>query len=208
MAEVTGFKRPKNKFVELSDEGYSSAFSPMGKRTEGLNFADNTNAYGLSTDINIPTIQTSITPPGANVINPITPSTVFEGAQQRTPSGMTSTNFKDSGFDAPGGYDKKNTFTNNKVGTAATSPDKALTSDEALALKYKAEADNLNATPWADYASAASAGLGALTGVASYFDNKDMNKKRMEAMDVNIGIAREEQAHRRDFRNSTKSAFA
>ena len=63
-------------------------------------------------------------------------------------------------------------------------------------------------TSFAEYAGAASAGLGAITGVASYFDNKKMNSKRMDAMDTNIAIAKEEQAHRKDFRGSTKSAFA
>lgn len=80
--------------------------------------------------------------------------------------------------------------------------------NSAQAGKLQAEQANLEATPWTDYASAASSGLGALTGVASYFDNKKMQKKQMAALDTNIAIAKEEQAHRRDFRSNTKSAFA
>lgn len=75
---------------------------------------------------------------------------------------------------------------------------------------WKAVQDGVKAgeTPWTDYGQLATAGLGAATGVASYFDNKALNQKKMEGLDTNIQIAKAEQAHRKDFRGSTKSAFA
>jgi len=79
--------------------------------------------------------------------------------------------------------------------------------DAETAMKIK-QINSAGETSFGEYAGGIASGLGALTGVASYFDNKEMNKKRMDAMDTNIGIARAEQAHRADFRNSTKSAFA
>ena len=51
-------------------------------------------------------------------------------------------------------------------------------------------------------------GLGALTNVAGYFDNKKTQKLQREGLRTNIANAKQTQANTQEFRGGTKSAFA
>jgi len=59
-----------------------------------------------------------------------------------------------------------------------------------------------------NYGQLAAAGLGAVGSVASYFDNKKLRSKQIDALDTNIKVAKAEMAHRKEFRGTTRSAFA
>ena len=51
-------------------------------------------------------------------------------------------------------------------------------------------------------------GLGALTNVMGYFDNKKTQKLQREGLRTNIANAKQTQANTQEFRGGTKSAFA
>ena len=80
----------------------------------------------------------------------------------------------------------------------------------SIELDNSIKAEELKKLQGFDYAGAAqlgATGLGAISSVASYFDNKELREKQINALDTNISIAREEQAHRKNFRGKTASAF-
>lgn len=63
------------------------------------------------------------------------------------------------------------------------------------------------ATPWGDYLNLATQGLGALTGVMSYFDGRKNNKLAREAMRTNILHSNQQAAHTAQFHKDVRSAF-
>ena len=79
----------------------------------------------------------------------------------------------------------------------------------------QAQLDNLDAqtglresAKYGNYANMGANLLGAGFGVASYFDNKKINKQKSKALDQNMRIAQQNRNDRTNFLEGTKSAFA
>jgi hypothetical protein len=216
----------------------SNIFTQFQQNTNPFNIVPQQDANGVSSFTRTPVTTTIQDPVQEAMSSYLTKNNVMQPGYQAqlpgntvqgsmvpaTPTGVSSTNFVAKGGHAlPAGDDYTFDKAGNVIDISQVNPDAtgiagaagtgttgtnldAYTQSQINA--NNAYADKLNATPWADYLSAGASGVGALMGVASYFDNKKMNDKRMDAMDTNIKIAKEEQQHRRDFRNNTKSAFA
>ena len=78
-------------------------------------------------------------------------------------------------------------------------------------MKEMADFDAYKNSMGPDYMGYAKMGLGAIDaglGIASYFDNRKVNKKKMEVMDQNMKHASMARADRTSFLQGTKSAFA
>jgi len=216
---------------KLSDSGRRSAFTPIGRNTAEMNVYDAFNTMGNGIDV--PGASNFGVPSGIELPKIDMPQLSRATSMTGPISNTTATAYPGSGFDAPGNYDTSKTISNaGAVTGGGTTPpvatnmfagkdvytDGVFNAEKALAAgmsptqisdtqKGNYYQDQMG-TSLTDYASAGAAGLGAITGVASYFDNRKMQKKQMKALDTNIKIAKEEQAHRRDFRSGTKSAFA
>ena len=75
--------------------------------------------------------------------------------------------------------------------------------------KTLADIAALEAGPGAlEYGQFGLQGLGALTNVMGYFDNKKTQKLQREGLRTNIANAKQTQANTQEFRGGTKSAFA
>ena len=176
------------------NSGYYSNNQPTAMRSIDYGSSDGfTGGIGKDTSVNTDWQGNPIAKSNATPGTSMTTGTDVNGAMgDMATSGMyNGTNIYTDGV-----------FDQQKALSAGMSP------TQISDMQKGAYAQDQMGTSFSEYASAGAAGLGAVTGIASYFDNKDMNKKRMEAMDTNIAIAKEEQQHRRDFRSGTKSAFA
>lgn len=80
--------------------------------------------------------------------------------------------------------------------------------NQAKAGYYRGLTEDLNKTPWGEYANIGFGGLQGLMNVASYFDNRELGKAQLDSINTNIKIARDEAKHRKAFREGTTSAFA
>ena len=74
---------------------------------------------------------------------------------------------------------------------------------------YQAQADKINAGPgMGEYISMGADGLGAVVGLANYFDTKSINKVKKQALNQNMAHAAQGRQDKTNFISGTSSAFA
>ena len=124
---------------------------------------------------------------------------------------MTSYKFDQMGLDTlPNNYQLNNAEMEGIQNSMAGLPDisQKQLSDFQEAKAYQSIIDKNNEFDWK---GATNVGLGAantLMNIGSYFDNKKMNEKRMDALNQNMDLAKQARKDRTNFLSGTKSAFA
>jgi len=153
------------------------------------------------------------------VATPYNPSSRTPGqiaAQQATPYTPTPTynTGTNETYDYTGGQNPNGGFEATiptEVGVGeAVDPTSALGNlQNKKAEWYEAQTGKLNAGPgMGDYISMGADGLGAIVGLANYFDTRSINKVKKQALNQNMAHAAQGRQDKTNFISGTNSAFA